>query len=355
MTSIGISNILPLLIAFQSLLFAFILLTDNGPKKTSNRLLAGFLAIIFVQFLLIIFQYQPSLEPIANLYMCVFGFAYGPLLYIYAISLIYNDFYLKPFQFLHGVPVVVILISPSIGYSLCEFVGPFMYLSLAGYIGVAIREIIKYRKVIKNTQSVALQADLQWLQWILIIFSVALLLDVIDHFFFYMDILPGVSLTHLGIFLLINRMFYKGLKQPQIFLGISNSEESISQSIREKIKEEESLVKPELEQITSHLSETKPFTNPMLSLKELADQLGMPERRLSYLINSYLDQNFMGLINKYRIETAVMLLKNPKDKGETIQEVMYKVGFNSKSSFNTLFKEATGFTPSEFKKQAPQK
>ena len=43
----------------------------------------------------------------------------------------------------------------------------------------------------------------------------------------------------------------------------------------------------------------------------------------------------MGLINSYRIELAKDYLKNPSDPKETIQEVMYNVGFNSKSSFNT--------------------
>ena len=40
---------------------------------------------------------------------------------------------------------------------------------------------------------------------------------------------------------------------------------------------------------------------------------------------------------------------NPIDPNETILEVMYDVGFNSKSSFNSAFKKKTGSTPSEFK------
>ncbi|MCB0684696.1 MAG: AraC family transcriptional regulator, partial [Saprospiraceae bacterium] len=44
-------------------------------------------------------------------------------------------------------------------------------------------------------------------------------------------------------------------------------------------------------------------------------------------------------------------LANPADPKETILEVMYEVGFNSKSSFNTLFKQQTGLTPSEYKKK----
>ena len=77
----------------------------------------------------------------------------------------------------------------------------------------------------------------------------------------------------------------------------------------------------------------------------------MPVRRLSYLINHHFGQHFMSFINHYRIELAKERLIHPIDPNETINEVMYFVGFNSKSSFNTIFKQSTGLTPTEFKKK----
>jgi AraC-like DNA-binding protein len=64
-----------------------------------------------------------------------------------------------------------------------------------------------------------------------------------------------------------------------------------------------------------------------------------------------LQQNFFDFINRYRIEEAQRLLTDPPDKKITVLEVLYECGFNSKSSFNTLFKKHTGLTPSEFKKK----
>jgi len=58
----------------------------------------------------------------------------------------------------------------------------------------------------------------------------------------------------------------------------------------------------------------------------------------------------VGFINDYRIELAKDRFKNPIDAKETILEIMYDVGFNSKSSFYTIFKQKTGHTPSEYKK-----
>ena len=43
-------------------------------------------------------------------------------------------------------------------------------------------------------------------------------------------------------------------------------------------------------------------------------------------------------------------LKNPLKKELTVLEILYEVGFNSKSSFNTSFKKYTGKTPTDFRK-----
>ena len=86
-------------------------------------------------------------------------------------------------------------------------------------------------------------------------------------------------------------------------------------------------------------------------LDTLAERMEMHPRKLSELINQGLGKNFMGLINSYRIELAKRRLQSPRDPGETVLEVMYEVGFNSKSSFNTLFKKTTGMTPTAYRNQ----
>ena len=110
--------------------------------------------------------------------------------------------------------------------------------------------------------------------------------------------------------------------------------------------------KIELNEIEKYMQEEEAFTDPDLSLNVLVERLEFSHRYLSYLINNFLNQNFISFVNNYRIEKAKIRLKNPKDERETISEIMYEVGFNSKSSFNTIFKQHTKFTPSEFKKQS---
>jgi AraC-like DNA-binding protein len=99
------------------------------------------------------------------------------------------------------------------------------------------------------------------------------------------------------------------------------------------------------------MQDEKPFLEPELTLQQLAARLSLKPKMLSLVINEKLGRNFFDFINHYRIEEAKRMLTNPEDKKITILEVLYEVGFNSKSSFNTLFKKYTGLTPSAFKQQ----
>jgi AraC-like DNA-binding protein len=351
--SINISDILPIIIAFQSILFAAVLLTDNGPKRISNRYLALFLILLATQFIVIVSASFGVKSDFLKSSLCIYGFSYGPLLYLYAKSLIYDGYHYDKSQLLHFGPSVVISVCSAIGFPICGSIGFFLYLSLLIYIGLAIREMVSYREVIRETQSSLNQTDLAWLQWTMIIFTCALLLDIVDQFFVSMDILANISSIHLTIVLLVNWMFYKGLKQPEIFQGISKMDEEVVRNKQSILAQNtpDSDEQIELDRIQRSMEEKEYYSNPQLNLKDLATHLDISPRHLSYLINTYFNQNFMGFVNSYRIEKAKYRLKHPNDEGETILEVMYDVGFNSKSSFFTIFKRETGLTPAAFKKK----
>jgi len=60
------------------------------------------------------------------------------------------------------------------------------------------------------------------------------------------------------------------------------------------------------------------------------------------VINHYLKKHFFDFVNEYRINAAAEILKNPSNNKLTVLEILYDVGFNSKSSFNTAFKKIKG-------------
>jgi len=341
-----------LIIIFQSTLFGIVLLTHKGKKRVSNCLLASFLLLLAIQFGLILLR---NVYVIARLYdiMNVFGLLYGPLLYLYSASLIYRNFIFKPKFLLHFVPPAIVLATWFFNLTFRPYTQIIMYLLIVSYIGYSIYSILKYRKVLKNTRTVQ-PADLKWLQWMLIVFAIILCFDLVEYLIHEIKVVFGITLVHIMVLIMVNWIFYIGLKQPQIFQGVRTRDLQISDetnqnkvrpSIIEEAKEEE------LYKIIELFETEKPFTNLGVSLSSLAKQLGMSDRRLSQILNHHFQKNFMTFINDYRIDFAKYRLENPLDSKETIMEVMYDVGFNSKSSFNTLFKKNTGLTPSEYKKK----
>ncbi|MEO1487678.1 MAG: AraC family transcriptional regulator, partial [Bacteroidota bacterium] len=163
------------------------------------------------------------------------------------------------------------------------------------------------------------------------------------------------NLVNLGILNLLVSLFglsvicwfvLKTMRTPSLFRGIDQKIKPLKKEILEDTKE----YQQEIEQLSHFMSSTKPYLEDTLTLQKLAEQIGLPEKQLSFLINRVIGKHFFDYVNGYRIEEAKRLLK---DKERNIQQVMYDVGFNSKSSFNTAFKKDTSLTPSAYRAANP--
>lgn len=101
--------------------------------------------------------------------------------------------------------------------------------------------------------------------------------------------------------------------------------------------------------LQEHMTTRKAYRNQSLSLAGLAKEVGMPQRAVTDAINTCLGQNFKTFVNSYRIEAVKQALGDPVNKDKTILEIAYAQGFNAKSTFNEVFKESIGTTPSKFR------
>lgn len=95
------------------------------------------------------------------------------------------------------------------------------------------------------------------------------------------------------------------------------------------------------------------YLEPELTIRKLARKIGTNEKYLSNVINKVHNQTFSVFTNNYRIEYAKKLLLDSNYENLTIEAIGSLSGFNSKSSFNSVFKKITGFTPTEYKTKAP--
>lgn len=103
--------------------------------------------------------------------------------------------------------------------------------------------------------------------------------------------------------------------------------------------------------IISLIEQDKIYTEPELNLQQLAEKLQAPSYQVSLAINEGLQKNFYEFINAYRVEEAKKLLLDSKNKNFTILSVGFEAGFNSKTTFNTVFKKFTGLTPTQFREK----
>ena len=99
------------------------------------------------------------------------------------------------------------------------------------------------------------------------------------------------------------------------------------------------------------MKQEKPYLDSELTLLELAGTLNVSPHNLSEAINTQLQQTFFDFVNQYRVEQVKKDLADPQKQHLTFLALALEAGFNSKSSFNTIFKKHAEMTPSEYRKR----
>ena len=92
----------------------------------------------------------------------------------------------------------------------------------------------------------------------------------------------------------------------------------------------------------------KPYLNDSLTLGELAALVPISDKKLSELLNQHVRISFYDLINNYRVETVKRKMQAPGAEQFTLLALAFESGFKSKTSFNRVFKQKTGVSPSQF-------
>lgn len=91
------------------------------------------------------------------------------------------------------------------------------------------------------------------------------------------------------------------------------------------------------------------YQDPELSVSTLAEKLGMTPHELSRIINVALKKNFSDFINEYRTREVAHKMQDPAYNHMTLLGIAFECGFNSKTTFNRIFKQMTGKSPAGYK------
>jgi AraC-like DNA-binding protein len=169
-------------------------------------------------------------------------------------------------------------------------------------------------------------------------------------------------------FLFVNIMGLKGIRRNAIFvtpilseqqseLVESQEDTNVSEAgdtskansyLNYGLKEKDALALSE--KLKEYMDKEKPYINADLDLRDLAAHLNVYPHYITQVLNTLFNQNFYEFVNTYRVNEAKKHLEKSRHLNKvSILSIAYDCGFNSKSSFNRIFKRKTGMTPSEFR------
>ncbi len=292
-----------------------------------------------------------------------FVFLAAPLLFLYIRELTAREPRFERKDFLHFIPFVACLVyllpyylqsaSQKIEILVAEYVqqsfGAWYYIRSAllitqvlVYLILVVLIIIQYSRNARARDSASDRAVLFEIRFFVIAAAVLWIAVVLRY---AIATMPNL-LVPLGASLLIYAMGYLKLRRPETQTVVKDEPAGR--------KYEKSTLTTErseryLDKLVNLMEKEKPFIDGDLTVQKLAERLSIPANHLSQTINERLGQTFSDFINSYRVEAAKKKLLDPASSHLSILGIAEAVGFNSKSSFNSVFKKHTNMTPSEFR------
>ncbi len=354
--------------AFASLLLAVSIFRSKKGIRKSNMFLAGIFLIMSIRMLdnFIVYSGLYAKIPHSIFFTYPFSFVIDPLFFFYVLIFLkpkrtfkwYDLFHLSLFVYLWwGGGHLDFMLSPS-SYKLSR-VNDFMSLTfsmksigvilvtlklfvLVGYI-TYISVLLKKEK--NNIRLLSPNTSLNYTSKlyniIYIYVGIAIFSTVLLFFLHFLNI--RIIYVELAIFL------QNSILLISLAVWHSNKSEILVFEKPKKIKTKRiPEISSQLFDLHSYMLNKKPFLNPDLKLTDLAGEIKMPVRKLSTKINNEFEMSFYDFINHYRIEEFKDMINSKKNEQLTLLAIALEAGFNSKSSFNRVFKNHTGQTPSQF-------
>ncbi|GAA4115307.1 hypothetical protein GCM10022393_15430 [Aquimarina addita] len=109
--------------------------------------------------------------------------------------------------------------------------------------------------------------------------------------------------------------------------------------------------KKHMQRILNFMEEEKPYLDHEIKQSDIANDLSISVHLFSEILNSCFQKNFNNFINLYRVNEAKQLMKEPTYRNYKVLAIGYEAGFPSKTSFNRVFKNLVGLTPTEYRKK----
>ncbi|MEO9528436.1 helix-turn-helix domain-containing protein [Roseibium sp.] len=325
----------------------------------------------------------------------IYPLTYGPFMWLYVRAVAGDIDKLTKRDLLHFLPFGVVsaaqlatgLAPPPphpehiVFDTSTRLVGAFNLALMLSYSVLVVRRLWQHgRDVNQHFSSLPSHVTLKWLFWLIAaFFAVSLVL-----FLASLLSLPLLLQVHLPAqFAIILGLSFFGLRQDQVFgqhdgrrseedeqprQGIAAPDlqkpkrrtlepvgDNVQRDDAKKRYSRSGLTEERAERILLKLEacmkEERPYLSAELTIADLAKRMAVPRHHLTEVISTRRNKSFYILVNEYRIEAIKQAMRKRENSGVTLLQLAYANGFNSKSSFNSAFKQLTGRTPSQYRRK----
>lgn len=357
--------------------FIVVLLLTKKQKTLTDKILAAWIAIIGIHLLGYYYNQLGYWEIYPHLIgvTAPFPLLHGPMLFLYTLYSLRNDRKIRLVDYLHFAPVIasyLYMFNFFFFYTVEEKrmldngeIQDYGVFSIVLLIAILISGLtyslfsyqltIKHQIKINKYFSFNEEINMKWLRNCIfsigLVFLSATIIYIVRDAFgveFSFNVEYIIYLVIIGFVFYIG---YYGIKHENIFTNnslLDNSEEEDTEST-EKYKNsgmKKEIVLKLYNRLLKIMVDEKPYLDPKLSLSGLAQLLEISTNQLSQIINQQAQVNFYDFINKYRVEEFIQKAKS--NKNFSLLGLALDTGFNSKSSFNYIFKKQTGVSPSKY-------
>ena len=230
---------------------------------------------------------------------------------------------------------------------------PFMLM----YLAFTFQLFYSYRKKIIQYFSNTYKLELNWILSFLILFSLLFLYGTIQDIIGsrFMDLgyeqrwWLNLTMAIVTLYVAVKGYFTDTTKLNKLDFSFSPKTIGIPEDAN-AFEEGQSISKQDVETVRQLMEGEKVYLNPELNLSDLAKMAKMSRGQLSEIINTSFEKNFNDFVNGYRVEAFKAMLENDKHKQLSLLGIAQECGFNSKATFNRVFKKLTHLSPTEYLK-----
>ncbi len=363
-----------LYIGIAQSLFAGIVIATRRPQILADRYLASWLFIIALEMILALVKVTWLEHLPYEIPFLVIPLIYGPLLFLYVRTLISEEPKWIWTDLVHFAPFILFLglaflfrTRPDESTTLPVWAHPtrlakmiyelLIFASFTTYSIIVYVLLTRHRKAIREEFSFSSsKITLTWLLFVSITVYASYLLTflsaVVQMLVIHLPFDPRIF-GFTGLTLFSFAFSFYGHRQAQIFSKAGTSPPPIEGDTGNSAKYAKSGLSSEdlkkfIREMEGLMDHKKLYLNPELSLAEVSEELLIPKHHLTQALNTELGKNFYAYINELRVKKFMDMVVDPRYKSYTFLAIAFECGFNSKSTFNSVFKRITSFTPSEY-------